>query len=67
MRDNRDEIGIEALSIESYDLTVEAFAKIWPKMSDPDLKSIFRSLADGWEGQLSDESDFTAWVAICDV
>jgi hypothetical protein len=35
-------------------------------MTDPDLKSIFRSLADGWDETLGDEPDFIAYLTICD-
>ena len=43
-------------SDESDALRQKAFARIWPHMNDPDLKSIFRTLANNlWDNALSDD------------
>jgi len=53
--------------IEAAKEIEKAFARIWPQMSDPDLKSICRSLADGWDDTLGEQSDWIAYMTICDV
>ena len=41
--------GIEPGSQESFDEALNTFSRIWPQMSNPDLKSIFLELANGSE------------------
>ena len=54
---------------EIYQLFTATFAHIWTQLNDPDLKSIFRSLADGFgDGNfaaLNGESDWIAYATIC--
>jgi 6-phosphogluconate dehydrogenase len=46
---------------------ISVFARVWPKMTDPDLKSIFRELSKGdFDAFLVESSaDFMAYMSIC--
>lgn len=46
---------------------IRAFAKIWPQLNDPDLKSIFRSLSSWNKGLLFEQPDWLAYESICGV
>ena len=44
----------------------KAYARAWPQMNDPDLKSIFRTLADNmYAGALNDDLNWVAFETIC--
>ena len=61
-RDN----GIEIRTQEWFDEALKTWARIWPQMNDPDLKSIFRELANT---TVADDDAMDNWIAyrtICD-
>ena len=61
-RDN----GIEMRTQEWFDEALKTWARIWPQMNDPDLKSIFRELANT---TVADDDAMDNWIAyrtICD-
>ena len=61
-RDN----GIEIRTQEWFDEALKTWARIWPQMNDPDLKSIFRELANT---TVADDNAMDNWIAyrtICD-
>jgi hypothetical protein len=61
-RDN----GIEMRTQEWFDEALKTWARIWPQMNDPDLKSIFRDLANT---TVADDDAMDNWIAyrtICD-
>ena len=61
-RDN----GIEIRTQEWFDEALKTWARIWPQMTDPDLKSIFRELANT---TVADDDAMDNWIAyrtICD-
>lgn len=58
--------GIEPGSQESFDEALNTFSRIWPQMSDPDLKSIFRKLANGSEADtFNSDPNYIAFQTIC--
>lgn len=58
--------GIEPGSQESFDEALNTFSRIWPQMSDPDLKSIFRELANGSEADtFNSDPNYIAFQTIC--
>jgi len=65
--DRQESAGMEVGSQESYDGTIAMFARIWPQMTDPDLKSILREMADGTEGQIADDPNWSAFRSICGI
>ena len=43
-------------------------ARIWPRMNDSKLESIFRSFVDGWDGEsIADDPNWIAYEIICGV
>ena len=61
-RDN----GIEIRTQEWFDEALKTWARIWPQINDPDLKSIFRELANT---TVADDDAMDNWIAyrtICD-
>jgi len=43
-------------------------ARIWPRMNDSKLESIFRSFVDGWDGEsITDDPNWIAYEIICGV
>jgi hypothetical protein len=49
-----------------YATSLKTFARTWPQMNDPDLKSIFREWANnGFEGEASDNPYWVAARTIC--
>ena len=61
-RDNEIEIRTQ----EWFDEALKTWARIWPQMNDPDLKSIFRELANT---TVADDDAMDNWIAyrtICD-
>jgi hypothetical protein len=58
--------GIEPGSQESFDEALNTFGRIWPQMNDPDLKSIFRELANGSETDtFNNDPNYVAFQTIC--
>ena len=58
----------ELLSYENVKELFKTFGRIWPQMNDPDLKSIFRELADkDGEGVLGDDPNYVAFETICGI
>jgi hypothetical protein len=58
----------EPLSYENVIELFKTFGRIWPQMNDPDLKSIFRELADrDGEGVLGDDPNYVAFETICGI
>ena len=61
-RDN----GIEIRTQEWFDEALKTWARIWPQINNPDLKSIFRELA---KATVADDNAMDNWIAyrtICD-
>ena len=53
-------------SDEKDALNQKAYVRIWPQMNDPDLKSIFRTLANNlWDDALNDDPNWVAYKTIC--
>ena len=49
-----------------YETGLKTFSRIWPQMNDPDLKSIFRELANnGYEGKFTDDLNWVSAQTIC--
>lgn len=48
---------------EWVDKFIAGFARSWPQLNDPDLKSIFRELAESWEGEIGELPDEPAAIA----
>ncbi|MDE0975460.1 MAG: hypothetical protein OSA11_10295 [Candidatus Nanopelagicales bacterium] len=41
-------------------------ARIWPRMNDSNLESIFRGFVDGWDGEsVTDDPNWIAYEIIC--
>ncbi len=41
-------------------------ARIWPRMNDSNLESIFRGFVDGWDGEsITGDSNWIAYEIIC--
>ena len=61
-RDN----GIEMRTQEWFDEALKTWARIWPQMNDPDLKSIFRELANTTDADDNAMDNWIAYRTICD-
>ena len=61
-RDN----GIEIRTQEWFDEALKTWARIWPQMNDPDLKSIFRELANTTDADDKAMDNWIAYRTICD-
>ena len=61
-RDN----GIEIRTQEWFDEALKTWARIWPQMNDPDLKSIFRELANTTDADDNAMDNWIAYRTICD-
>ena len=61
-RDN----GIEIRTQEWFDEALKTWARIWPQMNDPDLKSIFRELANTTDADDNAMENWIAYRTICD-
>ena len=61
-RDN----GIEIRTQEWFDEALKTWARIWPQMNDPDLKSIFRELANTTDADDKSMDNWIAYRTICD-
>ena len=61
-RDN----GIEMRTQEWFDEALKTWARIWPQMNDPDLKSIFRELANTTDADDKAMDNWIAYRTICD-
>ena len=61
-RDN----GIEIRTQEWFDEALKTWARIWPQMNDPDLKSIFRELANTTDADDDAMDNWIAYRTICD-
>ena len=61
-RDN----GIEIRTQEWFDEALKTWARIWPQMNDPDLKSIFRELANTTDADDKAMDNWIAYRTICE-
>ena len=61
-RDN----GIEIRTQEWFDEALKTWARLWPQMNDPDLKSIFRELANTTDADDNAMDNWIAYRTICD-
>ena len=61
-RDN----GIEMRTQEWFDEALKTWARIWPQTNDPDLKSIFRELANTTDADDNAMDNWIAYRTICD-
>ena len=61
-RDN----GIEIRTQEWFDEALKTWARIWSQMNDPDLKSIFRELANTTDADDNAMENWIAYRTICD-
>ena len=58
--------GIEIRTQEWFDEALKTWARIWPQMNDPDLKSIFRELANTTDADDKAMDNWIAYRTICD-
>ena len=58
--------GIEIRTQEWFDEALKTWARIWPQMNDPDLKSIFRELANTTDADDNAMDNWIAYRTICD-
>ena len=61
-RDNEIKIRTQ----EWFDEALKTWARIWPQMNDPDLKSIFRELANTTDADDNAMDNWIAYRTICD-
>ena len=58
--------GIEIRTQEWFDEALKTWARIWPQMNDPDLKSIFRELANTTDADDKAMDNWIAYRTICE-